>query len=369
MVSAPSLGIPHENSSKRAAFPGLGLMNMFGGSDNSNPVLPVFMEENRSQYDATALPQLQLFGDFPVGCSVDPLNYMATATNRPIKRARKPEPNSSQQKLQISLNNNFCQDEAGHASRILNQNPVSTGLKLSYEEDERNSSITSASEGMKAALPGSFSLSNSLKIEIDRQEKEFDHYIRLQEASIMKGIRELKQRQTARFLNAIEKGVFKKLQDKELEIENMNRKSKELAERIKQVATEAQAWHCRAKYNESVVNALKTNLQQAIAHGAVQAREGCGDSEVDDTASYTNQFRHDNLVFANQQLNCRACKGDEDCKRRSTHVVRGIYMCMYMNACDFHYPCVAGSYKLKWLTAGNEIVVCAARNYEFNGME
>ncbi|KAI8019304.1 putative BOI-related E3 ubiquitin-protein ligase 2 [Camellia lanceoleosa] len=254
------------------------------------------MEENHSQYDATALPQLQLFGDFPVGCSVDPLNYMATATNRPIKRARKPEPNSRQQKLQISLNNNFCQDEAGHASRILDQNPVSTGLKLSYEEDERNSSITSASEGMKAALPGSFSLSNSLKIEIDRQEKEFDHYIRLQEASIMKGIRELKQRQTARFLNAIEKGVFKKLQDKELEIENMNRKSKELAERIKQVATEAQAWHCRAKYNESVVNALKTNLQQAIAHGAVQAREGCGDSECHGWYNLFLEFSDNGIV-------------------------------------------------------------------------
>lgn len=61
--------------------------------------------------------------------------------------------------------------------------------------------------------------------------------------------------------------------------------------------------------------------------------------------------------------------GDEDCKRRSTHFVRGIYMCMYVNACDFHYPCVGGSYKLKCLTAGNEIVVCAVRNYEFNGME
>ena len=36
--------------------------NMFGG-DNNNPVFPVYLEENRFQYDVNALPQLQLFGD------------------------------------------------------------------------------------------------------------------------------------------------------------------------------------------------------------------------------------------------------------------------------------------------------------------
>lgn len=36
--------------------------NMFGGHNN-NPVLPVFLEENRFQYENNALPRLQLFGD------------------------------------------------------------------------------------------------------------------------------------------------------------------------------------------------------------------------------------------------------------------------------------------------------------------
>ena len=83
-----------------------------------------------------------------------------------------------------------------------------------------------------------------------------------QEENILKGVRELKQRQTVSFLSAIEKGVDRKLREKEHEIENMNRKNKELMERIKQVAMEVQSWHYRAKYNESVVNALKSNLQQ-----------------------------------------------------------------------------------------------------------
>uniref|UniRef100_A0A5B7ASI9 RING-type domain-containing protein n=1 Tax=Davidia involucrata TaxID=16924 RepID=A0A5B7ASI9_DAVIN len=294
---------------------------MFGGGDNSNTLFPVFLEENRFQYDANALQQLQLFGDFPVGCSVDPLNYMsnehASAPNRPIKRSQKTEPISRQQKRQISMNNNFCQDEAGQTGSILNPNPVSTGLKLSYEEDERNSSITSAGESMKAALPGIFSVSDCLKIEIDRQTEEFDHYIRVQEENIMKGLKDLKQRHTASFLNALEKGVRRKLHEKEVEIANMNRKNKELGERIKQVAIEAQSWHYRAKYNESVVNVLKSNLQQVIAQGAVQVKEGCGESEVDDAASYTSQNRHGvvggsgNPVSMKKQLNCRACKTKE----------------------------------------------------------
>lgn len=80
-------------------------------------------------------------------------NEHATATiptNRPIKRGSETEPTPGQQKLQISSNNNFFQYGTGLAGRILNQNPVSTGLRLSCEDDKRNSSVTSASEGVKA---------------------------------------------------------------------------------------------------------------------------------------------------------------------------------------------------------------------------
>ena len=85
-----------------------------------------------------------------------------------------------QQKLHISLNNNFCQDEAGRIGTVLNPNPVSTGLKLSYEEEERNSSVTSACENMKTNVPSVLSFGNSVKMEIDRQTEEFSRYIKLQ---------------------------------------------------------------------------------------------------------------------------------------------------------------------------------------------
>ncbi|KAI3997678.1 hypothetical protein MKX01_040651 [Papaver californicum] len=307
---------------------------MFGG-DNNHHVFPGFIEENQFPYDANASTQLQLFGNFPTGCSVDPVNYVTTehisALSRPTKRSRDTVDITRQQKLQISLNNNFYQEDADRSASIpnLNPNPVSTGLRLSYDDDERNSSVTSASGNIVSGLPIIMSLGDNLRTEMDRQKEEFDHFIRVQEEQIAKGVREMKQRHMASFLGTIEKGVTKRLREKEIEIESVNRKNKELVERIKQVATEAQSWHYRAKYNESVINNLKTNLKQAIAQGADQGREGCGDSEVDDAASsYIDQKNHLHLsnipsgsgipVNGNQQhrrlkeqMTCKACKGKE----------------------------------------------------------
>ncbi|XP_010248512.1 PREDICTED: E3 ubiquitin-protein ligase BOI-like [Nelumbo nucifera] len=296
---------------------------MFGGN-SSNPVFPVLLEENRFQYDSNTSTQLQLFGNLQAGCSVDPVTFVGneqvSTMNQPTKRGSKTEDILKQQRLQISLNTNFCQDETIRHPSIPNLNPVSTGLKLSYEDDEPNSSVTSASVSMTGALPVILSLGDSLRTELDRQKEEFDHYIRVQEEHIAKGMREMKQRHMASFLNVIEKGVGGKLREKELEIENMNRKNKQLVERIKQVAMEAQSWHYQAKYNESVVNVLKSNLKQAIAQGADQGKEGCGDCEVDDAASsYIDQ---NNLLSfpggsgtshqgLREQMTCKACKNKE----------------------------------------------------------
>lgn len=292
---------------------------MFGG-DSHSPVFPAMLEENRFQYNANAMPQLQLFGDFPVGCHIDPLNYMGnehtSAMNPTIKRTREVDSFPEQQKFHVSLNNK-CQDDVRQSGNLMNANPVSTGLRLSYEEDEPNSSITTASESMMAALPVIFSLGDNLKTEIDRQREELDNFIQVQGGNIMKGVRELKQRHTLSFLSAIENGVGRKLRQKEAELETTNSKNKELVERVKQVGIEAQSWHYRAKYNESVVNALQNNLKQVIAQGTVQAKEGCGDSEVDDAASYSNLNDlacwggSANFASMKKRMQCRACKGKE----------------------------------------------------------
>lgn len=135
----------------------------------------------------------------------------------------------------------------------------------------------------------------------------------------MKGVRDMKKRHMASFLTAIEKGVGKKLHEKDLELENINRKNKELAERMKQVAVEAQQWCYRAKYNESVVNILKANLQQAMQGAADQGKEGFGDSDKDDAASCIDPNNYLSSAPSGSgkpcsvggNMICRTCKAKE----------------------------------------------------------
>ena len=135
----------------------------------------------------------------------------------------------------------------------------------------------------------------------------------------------MKQRHIASFLTAIDKGVNRKLHEKAVEIATMNRKNRELADRIKQAATEAQNWQYRARYNESMVHALQNNLKQALAaQGAAaaaaaadQGREGCGESEVDDAASsYEPNVGHQQQQQQQRAMSvgaCRVCMRREVC--------------------------------------------------------
>ncbi|KAG2267765.1 hypothetical protein Bca52824_062320 [Brassica carinata] len=212
--------------------------------------------------------------------------------------------------LNYNHNNYNVQEE------VPKENLVSTGLRLSYDDEERNSSVTSASGSIVAASPFSQSLDDSLRIHLHRQKDELDQFLKFQAAQMAKGVRDIKQRQIASLLNTVEQGVSRKLQEKDQEIEIMNRKNKELVERIKQVTTEAQNWHHRAKYNESVVIALKNNLQQAMSHNnnkkvtADQGKEGFGDSEIDDAASsYIDP--NNNKKMGNQRMRCRMCNAKE----------------------------------------------------------
>ncbi|XP_060213965.1 E3 ubiquitin-protein ligase BOI [Lycium barbarum] len=260
---------------------------MYRGN-GTNTQIPIFVDENGFQYPASAPNQLPLFGSFPLGSNADPVNYFVnehpTPPIRHSKRGREVEGVSRQQKLQISLNHNLVHDDTGQAANLPAQNPVSTGLKLSYDDDEPNSSVSSASGSMNASASVIMSLGDNIKTEMERQKKEFDQYLKTQEETWARGVRDIKQRHMASLLTAVEKNVGTKLQEKDIELENINRKNRELVERMKLVTAEAQNWCYRAKCNESLVITLRTNLQQAM-QSAEQGKEGTGDNELDDAVS------------------------------------------------------------------------------------
>ncbi|KAL8227492.1 hypothetical protein R6Q57_015076 [Mikania cordata] len=292
---------------------------MLGGS-NTNSLVPVFLDENIFQYPSN---HLQLFGNgAPATHNADPVNYSGkdhnTAAFRSHKRPREVETNLMQKKLQISLNQNFYNEESDRPSTIPNPHHVSTGLKLSYDDEERNSSITSASGSMPAAPSIMSSFGDSVTTELDRQNEELERHIMLQGDIMLKGVKDIRQRHMASFLASIGKSIDKKMREKDVEIESINRKNKELVERIKQVANEAQNWHYRAKYNESIVNMLRSNLQQALAQGVDQVKEGFGDTDLEnDAVSSINPNNYHGLANDgprkehDNSMICKACNVNE----------------------------------------------------------
>lgn len=149
----------------------------------------------------------------------------------------------------------------------------------------------------------------------------------------------MKQKHTASFLAAVEKDLSKKLREKDLEIDNINCKNRELVEKIKLVASETQNWQLKVKYNESVVNLLKSNLQQAISQGAGQVKEGFGDSELDDTASYINPANYLSVVPGSSAQNCglwnaEGGRGQMRCKAcRAKEVAMLLMPCSHLCLC------------------------------------
>ncbi|CAH8256350.1 unnamed protein product [Arabidopsis lyrata] len=292
------------------------------GGNNENPVPQVLMNDSQFQYQTnTSLNQLHLLGTMRPGCTIDPVNYFANDNLAPMirhnsKRGRETEINNNmqrQQKLQISLNYNYNNNSVVQ-DEVPKQNLVSTGLRLSYDDDERNSSVTSAN--LSITTPVFQSLGDNIRLDLHRQKEELDQFIKFRADQMAKGVRDMKQRHVTSFVTALEKDVSKKLQEKDQEIESMNKKNRELVDKIKQVAVEAQNWHYKAKYNESVVNALKINLQQVMSHGNDnnaagvvadhhQMKEGFGDSEIDDEAASYNYLNIPGIPSA--AMRCKSC--------------------------------------------------------------
>lgn len=119
-------------------------------------------------------------------------------------------------------------------------------------------------------------------------------------------------------LSVVEEKVLQKLREKEAEVESINKKNMELEERMDQLSLEARIWQHQARNNENMITALKVNLDQVIAQSR-DSKEGCGDSEIDDTASCSNGRSINFNMFGKESndvkevMTCKACRVNEVC--------------------------------------------------------
>ncbi|XP_015689490.1 BOI-related E3 ubiquitin-protein ligase 1-like [Oryza brachyantha] len=298
---------------------------MFGGGNWGSFPYPSITKESQFLFDGKATPmQLQLFGGsaVPAVGSVGYHNYIANNHLSAMNQERNTNNDVGHEKLlnlQMSLNN-FPVENAGRFARIGNPSAVSTGLRLSSDNNE-HTSITSGN-GSMPSIPVMASFVDEVMTELDKENKEFNYYFELQVQQLFKCMKEVNQRQTVEFLASLERGVGKKLKEKELELEAMNKKSKELNEQIRQVALEVQSWQSVALHNQSIANSLKSKLMQMVAQSSNLTREGSGDSEVDNSASSQNinavpgGFFQSGLLGTNSMADgvlgsCRLCRTKE----------------------------------------------------------
>lgn len=77
---------------------------------------------------------------------------------------------------------------------------------------------------------------------------------------------ERRKRHSRRIIAAVEEGVAKRLRAKEEEIDKIGKLNWALEERLRSLFIENQIWRDLAQSNEATANALRTNLEQVLAH-------------------------------------------------------------------------------------------------------
>ncbi|KAK8580994.1 hypothetical protein V6N13_144048 [Hibiscus sabdariffa] len=195
---------------------------------------------------------------------------------------------------------------------------VSTGLGLSLDNNNNNRMASSGDSALLSLI------GDDIDNELRRQDAEIDRFLKVQGDRLRQSVLEKVQVNQLQTISLVEEGVFQKLREKEAEVENINKKNMELEERMEQLSMEAGAWQQRARYNENMITALKFNLQQVYAQSR-DSKEGCGDSEVDDTASCCNGRAIDFHLLCKENSNkkelmtCKVCAVNKAC---------GFYVCL-----------------------------------------
>ncbi|XP_008782230.2 probable BOI-related E3 ubiquitin-protein ligase 2 [Phoenix dactylifera] len=194
---------------------------------------------------------------------------------------------------------------------FLQTGSVSTGLGLSL--DDRR--VAASSGDSPLLLP---MIDEDINREIERVDAEMDRFIKIEVERLRQLILEKLQAKQFQSLANVEDNILRKIREKEAEVEEINKRNMELEEQMKQLAMEIGTWQHRAKYNENTISHLKYSLDQVYAQSR-DNKEGCGDSEVDDTASCCNgrvvnfQLMCKENKDLKESMACKICKGNEAC--------------------------------------------------------
>ncbi|CAN1779087.1 Probable BOI-related E3 ubiquitin-protein ligase 2 [Linum perenne] len=181
---------------------------------------------------------------------------------------------------------------------FLRARSVSTGLGLSLDNNRASCSGYSSLFSL---------IGDEVNRELQQQDAEIDRFLKVQGDRLRLNILDKVQTSQLQTISLLEDKIIQKLREKETEMESINKKNLELENKVEQISAEAGAWQHRARLNENLINSLKLKLQQVYAQNR-DNKEGCGDSEVEDTASFCNGRGIDFEMLSKEMKELKSCK-------------------------------------------------------------
>ncbi|CAB4307451.1 unnamed protein product [Prunus armeniaca] len=138
-------------------------------------------------------------------------------------------------------------------------------------------------------------LGEDISLRIQQEQFDIDRLISQHMEKVRLEVEEKRKRQARRIMEAIEVGMAKRLRAKEEEIEKIGKLNWALEEKVKSLCLENQIWRDLAQTNEATANALRTNLEQVLAHHQVK-----------------EEHQNDAVALMDDaQSCCGSCGGDE----------------------------------------------------------
>ncbi|XP_077242861.1 putative BOI-related E3 ubiquitin-protein ligase 3 [Tasmannia lanceolata] len=136
-----------------------------------------------------------------------------------------------------------------------------------------NSPIADSFPALTINNPFSF-LGEDLSLQIQRQQLEIDRLIAHHTEKVRLELGEKRRRHSRRIFEVVEQGMIKRLKAKEEEIEKIGKLNWVLEEKVKSLYMENQIWRELARNNEATANALRSNIEQVLAHVSEEHVQG-----------------------------------------------------------------------------------------------
>lgn len=179
-----------------------------------------------------------------------------------------------------------------------------------------------AGAGASSTAENIFSMdfSQSLAVEFEKQRREIDLFLQLQNQRLRSALQEERKQQLSVLLNTLESKTQRLIRQKDEELAAATNKTMELENCLKRAEMEKESWKRLAKANETMVVHLNNTLEQVkeklvlVNNGTDDAESMCGGSCGGD--------RMEVLQMVEEQGRNMACKG-----------------CHTRNSCVLFLPC------------------------------